>query len=405
MVRQFFHNILIRRHFWRYATYDEVAQLYASRMLRLAAIFIVSSFISIYLYQNGYSIATIGLLWMGFFLVKAVCALPSAMLVGWIGPKHTMLVSNIMYIPAIIGVSLVSQFGMNILLPALALQALSTTLYMVAYTVDFSKVKNADHAGKEIGYMNIIEKLTAGLSPLLGGFIAFMWSPEVTLVLSAVLFVFAALPLFRTGEPVSTKVKLKFKGFPWRLLRGHGIAQWAYGFDVFTSGTVWSLFIAVMIIGVAEDNKVYLITGALLSVVFVAALIASYAYGKLIDRKKGGTLMRFSAIANAATHSIRPFVGTPGAIAGLNAASEVATTGYTMPYMRAVFDNADLSGMRTTYLGLTEVVSNLGASMGALALALLAFTIGSDNALTNFFFLSAGSALLILTARFPLYKK
>lgn len=374
-------------------------------MMRLAAIFIVSSFISIYLFQNGYSVATIGFLWMGFFFVKSLLALPSAMVVGWIGPKHATLISNIIYIPAMICVSMVPQYGLNVLIPALFLQALSATMYMVAYSVDFSKVKSVDHAGKEIGYMNIIEKLTAGLSPLVGGFIAFIWSPEVTLILSAVLFAFAAAPLFKTGEPVSTKVRLHFQGFPWRLFLRHSVAQWSHGFDVFASGTVWSLFTAVMIIGIAADNKVYLITGALLSVVFIAALIASYAYGKVIDHKKGGILMKYSAVANAITHTIRPFVTTPGAVAGLNAVNEVATTGYTMPYTRAVFDNADISGTRTAYLGVAEVVSNLGAGMGALVLALLALTIGSEGALTNFFFFAAAAALLVLTARFPLYKK
>lgn len=404
MIQSFIHKLFLRRHFWRYATFDEVAELYASRMLRLAAIFIISSFISIYLFQNGYSIATIGFLWMGFFIVKSILALPSAMVVGWIGPKHATLIANIIYIPAMIGFATVGHFGLPVLLMSLFLQALSGTLYMVAYTVDFSKVKSTQHAGKEIGYMNIVDKLTAGLSPLIGGAIAFLWAPEVTIVLSALLFMLAAGPLFKTGEPVKTKVKLNFKGFPWRLFRGHAVAQWAYGFDVFVSGTVWSFFVAVMIIGIADDNAVYLITGALLSVVFVAALFASYMYGRLIDRKQGGQLMRFSAVFNALTHIVRPFAATPGAVAGLNVANEVATTGYTMPYMRAVFDNADLSGARTAYLGVAETVSNAGAACGALIFALLALAVGSEQALTYFFFFGAAAALLVLTARFPLYK-
>lgn len=384
---------------------SEVAELYASRMLRLAAIFVVSSFISIYLYQHGYGIVTIGFVWAAFFFTKSLFALPSAMLVGWIGPKHVTLVANIMYIPAMIGFATVPQFGFAVLIPSLILQAISSTMYGVAYYVDFSKVKSVDHAGKEIGFMNIIEKLTAGVSPLVGGLIAFIWGPEVTIVLSAGLFALAAVPLFRTGEPLTTKVKLNFRGFPWRLLAKHGVAQWAYGIDVFASGTVWSLYTAVVIIGVASDNKVYVIMGLLLSVVFLAALLASYAYGKVIDRKKGGELMELSIVANSITHLIRPFINTPGAAAGINAANEVATTGYTMPYTRAVFDNADISGVRTAYLGLTETISNFGAAVAAVVLALLAMHFGTTQALTSFFFIAAGTALLILTARFPLYKK
>lgn len=405
MVRSFIHRLLLRRHFWRFASFDEVAELYASRMLRLAAIFIVSSFISIYLYQNGFSIAAIGLVWALFFFVKALLALPSASLVGWIGPKHATLVANIMYIPAMIGFALVGEHGFIVLIPSLVLQAFSATLYSVAYSVDFSKVKSADHAGKEIGYMNIIEKLTAGLSPLIGGLIAFVWSPEATIILSAVLFALAAGPLFRTGEPVQTRVKLRFRGFPWRLLGRHSAAQVAYGFDVFASGNAWTLYVALVVIGISSDNKVYLVVGLLMTVVFAAALVASYTYGKVIDHRKGGVLMRVAALFSMLTHLSRPFVSTPAAVAGVNAAHEVAATGYMMPYTRAVFDNADISGMRTTYLGLTEMIANLGAGFAGLVLASLAFFFGETTGFTSLFVVAAGMALLILTARFPLYKK
>lgn len=396
---------MLRRHFWRHATFDEVAELYASRLLRLAAVYTISSFISIYLYQNGFSITTIALVWAGFYVVKMFFALPSASIVGWIGPKHATLVANIMYIPAMIGFSFVPQFGLQVLLPSLLLQALSSTLYMVAYTVDFSKVKSAEHAGKEIGFMNIIEKLTAGLSPLVGGLIAFAWGPNVTIILSAFLFMLAAAPLFATGEPTAVRTKLNFKGFPWRLLSQHSAAQFAHGFEVFTTGTAWSLYIAVIIIGVAATNEVYAVMGLLLSVVFVVALIASYAYGKVIDRKKGRQLMKFSAVTVAAMHLVRPFISTPVGAAVLNGANEMATTGYTMPYTRAVFDNADLSGARITYLGVIEIVACFGAALAALILALLTSLLALKTSMMIFFFIAAGVILLILTARFPLYKK
>ena len=183
------------------------------------------------------------------------------------------------------------------------------------------------------------------------------------------------------------------------------MAQVSYGFDVFASGTVWTLYTAVVVIGISSNNEIYAASGILLSVIFFAALIASYTFGKIIDRRRGKELMRAGAIANALTHFMRPFTGSTIAIAGLNATNEVATTGYTMPYTRALFDNADLSGARTTYLGLTDLIANFGAGVGALVLAFMVPYLGEQPTLTNFFFISAAVALLVLTARFPLYKK
>ena len=67
MVKSFLHKLLLRRHFWRYATFSEVAELYTSRVLRLAAVHIVGGFMSVYLYQLGYSVTFIALAWGCFY--------------------------------------------------------------------------------------------------------------------------------------------------------------------------------------------------------------------------------------------------------------------------------------------------------------------------------------------------
>lgn len=406
MIRKFFHTLLLRRHFWRHATFGEVAELYVSRVLRMAALYMITSFVSIYLYQTGFEVHHIAFYWALFFGFKALVSLPLARWVAWIGPKHATFISNILYIPAMVGYALLPSYGLWFLVIAGVFQGISASMYMISYSIDFSKVKSVHHAGKQIAYMNIFEKVTMGLSPVIGGIVAFIWGPQVVIICSALLFAFAAMPLFRTGEPVRIKQKLVFRGFPWRLLATQHVAQLAYGFDVFASGTVWSLYIAIMILGVsATSNGVYATVGVLMSVVFIAAIIGSYMYGRIIDRKRGGELMRFGIIANAATHLIRPFVVSPVTIAGLNAANELATTGYTLPYTRGTFDNADLSGMRTTYIGILEMLANFGAAIAATVLGVVALTWGSDIALRSFFFIAAAVVLLILTARFPLYKK
>jgi MFS family permease len=406
MLQNLFHQVLLRRHFWRHATFSEVAELYMSRMLRMAALYIASAFMSIYMVQNGYSILSIALFWAAFYLFKTIAALPIASLVARIGPKHGILLSNLLYIPSMISFVFLPQLGPWLLLPILILQGTSATMYTIGYTIDFSKVKSVEHAGKEIAYMNILEKITTSLSPLLGGVIAYFMGPQIVLVLAALLFALAAVPLFNSGEQVQTGKRLQFKGFPWRLIRQHWLAQVAVGFDVFTSGTIWTLYVAVIVVGISsQNNDIYVITGVLMSVVLIATLISSYIYGKMIDKKQGATLMKVSVFANAITHLMRPFINTPVLVAGANIANEVATTGYTMPYTRAVFDNADLTGHRATYIGLVDATSNFGAFLAAGCFVVLILIAGSTFALTNFFFLAGVVVLFVLTSHFSLYKR
>ncbi len=406
MVRKFIHNLLLRRHFWRYATFSEVAELYASRVLRMAAFYIMGTFVSIYIYQIGYSIAAIGFIWAAFYFFKAFVALPITRLIAWIGPKHAILISNILFIPAMVCFALLPTVGSWLLIPTFMLQALSTVMYAVAHSINFSKVKSVDHAGKEIAYMNILEKVTIGVSPLIGGFIAFLWGPQTTMVVAALLFAVAAVPLLATGEQVRINQKLVLRGFPWRLFLRHAPAQFAYGMDVFVSGTAWALYVAIFILSIsANGDGVYAIIGVLASVVLVVAVIASYAFGKLVDGRRGYELMKFGAFVNAATHLVRPFVISPVVVVGVNATNEFATTAYMLPYTRGIFDNADISGARITYMGLAEVLANIGAGVGALLLGVVALMTNGQFALQSSFFIAAIAVLFIASARFPLYKK
>jgi len=405
MLQKILHRILVRRHFWRNASFSEIAELYASRVLRMLAMHIAASFMSIYLYQQGYSVWMIAAYWCVFFLFKTIISVPMAMLAAWFGPKHGILISNLLFIPSMIAFALAPDYGQWLLAFVILFQGTSSALYSISYAIDFSKVKSVDHAGKEIAYMNIVEKVTTGLSPLVGGIIAYIFGPQVVLIIAAFLFTLAALPLLRTAEQVQPFQKLAFRGFPWHLVRPNIAAQMALGVDVFTSGTVWSLFTAVFIIGIAADNQVYAINGALLSVVMFSALASSYAYGRLIDRNRGRELLKYAAIANALTHFFRPVIGSPLAVAGLNVANEAATTGYSMSYTRGTFDNADLSGRRTTYVGVTEAIANAGAALAAGGLAILTMFMSEQKALENFFYIAAFAVLLIATAKFPLYRK
>ena len=88
MVHSFIHMLLKRRHFWRYATFDEVAELYASRVMRLFALAMINIFVSIYLYQQGYGLLFIAIFYACSFLFRISIIYFVARFVAKFGPKH-----------------------------------------------------------------------------------------------------------------------------------------------------------------------------------------------------------------------------------------------------------------------------------------------------------------------------
>ncbi len=404
MIKAFIYKIIERRHFWRYASFNEIAELYASRTIRVIAMNIVSGFTSVYLYEAGYSLRFIMWFWLIFYLIRIPFSFVSGYFVARFGPKHGILVSNLLYVPAMIALGLMPIFNITSIVVWGIFMALSASVYHISYMIDFSKVKNIEHAGKEIAFMNILEKIAIGVSPIVGGLIALWFGLQVVIWVAALLFAVSALPLLRLIEPVRTHQKIEYAGYPWRETGLSIFAQTGVGFDLVTTGIVWSLFIVIVIFpGVGWD--VYVRLGVLSSVTILAAVTASYAYGKLIDKSKGGSLLNISVVANAVVHAFRPFVNAPSSIVSTNIANEVATMGYNMAFMRGVFDTADISGHRILYLCLSDIVANIGAAIACAILLVCTATLGDIEGLRVFFFFAAGFVLLIGTAHFRIYRK
>ncbi len=404
MIQNFIYRIFERRHFWRYATFSEVAELYTSRTLRVIGVYIAASFASVYLYQEGYGLSFIMTFWACYFLFKVFLSFFAAQFAGRFGPKHGILLSNLLYIPGMVSLGFMPDFGLAAVITWGIFMALSATVYQLCYYIDFSKVKSAEHAGKEIGFMNILEKIAIGISPIIGGVIALFFGAQIVMWTAAVIFALAALPLLRTIEQTETHQKINFRGFPWRMAIRSLIAEVGIGFDVVTTGTIWGLFITIVIFP-NIGNEIYVTLGVLSSVTIVAAIGISYAYGVLIDRNRGGDLLRISVIVNALVHASRPFVVGVAPIVGTNVVNEIATTGISMSYMRGMFDTADLSGHRIVYLLAIEIMANVGAMLGCLVALTCIYYLGDSNGLRLFFFIAAGFVLLTGTAHFRLYRK
>lgn len=408
MLQSIISRLLKRRHFWRYATFSEVAELYASRTMRIFALRLVSVFTSVYLLQNGYSLVFIAFFWGLFYLLKVPFSWPSARIAAQYGPKHGTLISNIVSAVAMVLLAYihVPHYGIYALFVWCALQAFSSTLNDLCYMIDFSKVKDMEHAGKEIGYMNIFEKVSTGLSPIIGGVLALWFGPAVIMLLSSFLFLMSAAPLLTTAEPTKTHRPLNFRRFPWRKTWRSFVAEGAIGFDVFATGTAWTLFMTIVVFaGSRDSNKIYADVGFVTSVTIFVALLASYSYGKLIDRRRGRQLLLISTVMNTLVHGSRAFITTPVGVVYTNAVNEAATTGYSMAFMRGMFDAADRSDHRIEYLFIIEMVVNFGAALGAVLLGTLLLFFSDVVALKASFILTGLVTLLIATPSFALYRR
>ncbi|NLA43065.1 MFS transporter [Candidatus Saccharibacteria bacterium] len=404
MIERIIHRLLLRRHFWRYVTLGEVAELYAARLLRMTALSLISVMVAIYLYKSGYSVIFIAAAYAVYFTFKVLISYPGALVIARFGPKHSMFFANIAMIPSLMFFLALPNGDIWMLVGHMVFHGISICLYDMAHLVSFSKIKSTKYAGRELGFMNIVDKLAKGMSPFLGGLIAWLLGPEVTIWFASALFLASAIPLFRSAEPVRVRQKINFRGFPWKHAWRSFVAEAAIGVDNAGTGTLWQLFLVSAVL-TGSGDKTYAEMGALVSVTLVVGLIIPRVYGRIVDRRRGLDLLRYGVAANSIVHMARPLVNTPVAAGMTNVAYETSTTAYAMAFMRGIFDLADRSGHRIAYLLIIEVMLNLGtALMFAIAVVLMA-VLGETPGLHMSFVIIGMITLLISSAKFPLYRR
>ncbi len=408
MIQKIIHTILLRRHFWRYATFSEVAELYVARLLRILALHMVSVFIAIFLFNMGFSLVFVFSYLCLHYTVKVPLSFAASLVVARFGPKHATLYANFLYIPSLIAFTFVASpehIGSWIALGLVVLfQSTSSVLYDYAHLVNFSKIKSVKHGGKELGYMQVVEKTANILSPIIGGVIAMLFGSVVVMIVAACLFAVAALPLLRTDEPIKTRQKIRWKGYPWRASWKSIVGYSGVGFDVVTSGVVWTLFLAVIVFA-SQQNEIYTTVGALTAFGTGAAFVAAFVFGRLVDRKAGAVLIKYGVLFKSLGHLMRPIVASSTGAAATGAVAEVSTTAYSMAFTRGVFDIADNSGFRLTYLLLIEMVVNIGAAL-ACGVAIILFSLFDMRDAFMIYFVTAACYVFILTLpRFSLYRR
>lgn len=397
MLRRVVTLVLRPRHYWRSLSFDEIAELYVSRLLMVFGINVVNLFVAVYLHQLGYSLVFIGLFYGVIYTVKIPLALIAARYVAYFGPKHGIFISSCIRILSMVALVLVPQYGLPAIIIFGLVQQMAAAVYEISYMVSFSKIKHALHAGKEIGVMQIMEKIAKIAGPIAGGLLATFFGPQTAMVFAGVTLIIATLPLFRSAEPTRLRMKLKFAGFPWRYAFPTLVSQTATGVDFVASGMSWALFIALFIFGTIGDG-IYSAIGFLASFGVLVSMLAAWTFGRLIDRRRGRSLLIGGTVVNSLLHLARPYLATPAGAVMVSTVNESATTAYFMVLTRTGFDIADNSGARIVYMMLHQMAVNAGAAVAAFSMAALVWHFGEYVGLVWLFGVAAVYELLLLAS-------
>ena len=355
MVQKIVHKLLRHRHFWRLVDFDELAELYASMLLRSLATSLIGLFVPIYIHGLGYGVRTIFGFYIIFFGARVVVDMVSALVVARIGPKHTMALSTLVNIVFLTLLLTIKELDWPLAFVALVGTA-TNSLFFVAFHTDFSKIKHRQHGGKELGYVTMLEKIGWVLGPLVGGGIASLWGPRYTIVVAITLFVASLAPLFMSNEPVKTHQHITLKGFRFRPHLRSFAAYAMFNTENVISILLWNFYLALAVFTISPYAKIGAVTAASTAV----SLLTVKIVGQLIDKRQGKKLINVSVVLNSIIHLLRLMVQTPLAAIGINMLNDPVTVGYRMPFTKQFYDQSDnVPGYRIVYIVTNEVLSTV----------------------------------------------
>jgi len=398
MLQKTIHRLLRRRHFWREVGFDELSEIYVSIMLRSLAISLSGLFIPLYMLKLDHTVTEIAFLAACYFLSRAFWGdISAAYAVARFGPKHTLIVGNLLLIVSTAMFLTLPQVGWPIWFVGLVWGA-SASFFFVPFHIDFSKIKHKEHGGKELGYLNVMEKLGYAAGPIIGGVIATLYGPQYIFIIATIMLIVGLVPLFQTGEPVKTKQKLDWKGIDIGSMKRDFISYAGLGVENTICIFMWPLYLGLFVL---VGSAAYAKLGALSSISVIASIATAYAIGKIIDNRKGRMLLRVSAIANVGTHIIRPFIKSYTVALGVNLANETITIGYRMPYIKGMYDAADdLPGYRIVYITSMEWFGSACKAVAWLLLTILSMSFSAQTVMVVGFGIAAIGSLVTMTERF-----
>lgn len=329
-----------------YGGFDELSELYASQLLRSLSLSLVNIFVPIYLYKLGYNLPTIFWFYVCWFAARPLLDFITGLIIARIGPKHTMALGVFVQVTHLTMLLSLSGYAWPLWLVA-ATGGWAYGLFILAFEVDFSKVKHAQHGGKELGFIQIFEKFGAALGPLIGGIVAGVFGPQYTIGLAILVLVTSLVPLFTSREPVAVKQQLAFEDFPWRQHKRDLFVSAMLMSENVIAIILWPLFIGVTILTV----NTYETLGLVAAIGAIGSILTAYLVGKYSDMGLGRRMLRLSTALQALLHVLRLFVGSLWQVAGLTLGSELLSSGYRIPFIKGMFDSADaLPGQRIVYL-------------------------------------------------------
>ncbi|MEO8065389.1 MAG: MFS transporter [Candidatus Doudnabacteria bacterium] len=371
-------------HYFSHKVNREVKEVYWQTFISNLAISLVFIFEPIYLYTLGYSLISI----MWFYVLVYACFAAfigfGAKIISKIGYKHSILISNFIYVAYWILLYSI-RFHPKLFFIAPIFFALQKSFFWPAFDADVAIHDGKQQRGREVGALFSIVQVTLIISPLIGGLISSELGFFLLFVSASVLMVVSAWPLFLTKDVYGTH-QFKF-GDLWKIFREYPsnfFGYWGYAEDLMIM-SLWPVYIFIIVPQVAA-------VGLISTVAMLIATVLMLYVGSRADTGNKRIIIQKMSLIYSATWLLKFLARSVPVVLLFDVLTKVAKGMLNIPMVALTYEIAGSKG--TDYAIAYSVFYELSLAIGKILTALGAIVILYYT--NNIFIVFAGVGALTL---------
>jgi hypothetical protein len=328
----------------------ELSELYVFVAIRTFALSLISIFVPIYLLGLGYSLIDILLFYITFHILHGLFSFFAAKFSMKIGFKHSIVFSMPFLIFFYVLLYTLPTYNWPLIILAMV-GALNNAIYWIAFHVDFTKSSAKRARGKEVSMLRMITFALNVVGPLIGALIISYISFFYLFFFVSSILIISLIPLFYSKDiHISQKVSLKgvFMVNSWK----NFLAFLGNGAETGASLVIWPVFIFFI-------AGTFISLGLITSIATFFSMITVFLVGRMCDRFKRSSILKFGSIADSLTWFVKSVVATVPQIIMINSLSGIIGIFKDVSFTAMIYDKASKRNV-VEFIVFREIVISLG---------------------------------------------
>lgn len=374
---------IVDQHIKHHHSLRPVREIYWSLGVNGLGLSLVSIFVPIYLYNLGYDLRTILLLYMADFALRIALQPIGGRYVARYGPKHGFVVAVLATVATLVLLtSLEANSGLLWLIPIGS--AVLNVFHFLAFMTYFARSYEEKKVSSQVSIISQLIVTVTTIGPFIGGLIASMFGVQISL-LAAILLVSASLiPLAFSSEPF-TRQEFSMRALPWRQMRRDAIGSFGRAIDARSAKIVWPFAIFLLVGSYAE-------VGFITTIAFTAIIVANHLAARAARRRPRATMWA-GTVGNSFAHIGKVLVdGSIGAIV-VNFIDGITNTFAAIPFQMTLYKHARANST-VSFVAAFNAINDLGSLTLFSILFAATFVLPMQGVLILGFILGAAGVLL-----------